>query len=111
MKHVGKIEELLEVINNDFQKRITLIPETGLDFTITFIQQLKHFLNLYSLCLLEICHELQFIGLDFFPRPILKLFQSFKMQSAFFLRFQISFFQKAQAQKEETKTPCKQGFF
>ena len=101
MKHVSKIEELLEVINNDFQKRMRLLFEKDFDSTVIFIHQLKHFLNLYNICLLEICHELQFIGLDYFPKPILKLFQSFKMQSACFLRFNISFFQKAQQPKEE----------
>ena len=110
MKHVIKVEDLLEMINNDFKKRV-MNPDNDkdLDLTTNFITQLKHYSNLYTICLLEICHELQFIGLDFFPRAVFKLFQSFKIHSSYFFKLHIKFFIKNKLDGIES-SPIK-GFF
>ena len=94
MDHLKKIEELIETINSDFRKKI-FETEKEMTFNFNYLYELKHFLKLYTICLLEICHELHFIGLDFFPNALLKLFQSFKVQTAYFLKFHINFFQRS----------------
>jgi len=100
-KHLTKIEDLLENINNDFKKRVLNFEKEHEEFSTNFITQLKQYSKLYTLCMYEICHELQTIGLDFFSRTLFKLFQSFKVHSACFLKYHIFFFQRNQSSGNE----------
>lgn len=93
-----KIEDLIEIINADFKKKCS---ENDFKNPHNYIPQLKNYLNLYTLCLLEICHDLHFIGLDFVSKSLFKLFQSFKIQYAGFLKLQIKFMEENPEQKQQ----------
>ena len=93
-----KINSLVEHIDKDFKKRIkieNLSADSNYDFSLNFISTLKNYQNLYSCCLLEMCMELQKMGLEYFPITLFKLFQSFKSQMTSFLKFHCNFFLKS----------------
>lgn len=93
-----KINSLVEHIDKDFKKRVkieNLSSDSNYDFSLNFISTLKSYQNLYSCCHLEMCMELQKMGLEYFPITLFKLFQSFKSQMTIFLKFHCNFFLKA----------------
>ena len=57
------------------------------DISIEKLSYFKRFNDLYSICLIEICSEIQFFGLDYLCILLLKLFNCFKLQQLFFMKY------------------------
>lgn len=105
-----KIQLLLELTDKEFKKKFNLTSTISLDMEIScdFLLQIKKFYQFYLLCLIEICNKLGDIGLGFASATLLQLFQTFKLNMAFFMKFNIFFFKMKNFYKEEK--PCNGNF-
>ena len=58
----------------------------------SYFSNLKKYLEIYSICLLEICDELCVYDLEIISFVIMKFFHSFKLHMVYFLKFNLDFF-------------------
>lgn len=91
--HSNNIEKLLAKIDREFKKITDSLAEelTNLDKSLGRLNYFKKFYDLYSICLLEICNEIQLFGLDYFCVLLLKLFSCFKLFLIFFMKYNSQF--------------------
>lgn len=92
-EHAEKIEKLLFVIAREFSKKFGADIEDKkiMDMNFERLTNFKKFHDLFNICLLEICHQLQLFGVNFLGMLILKLFNAFKKQFVYFISFNIAF--------------------
>lgn len=55
------------------------------------ISYMRRFFDIYSVCLLELCNEMNLFGLDHIAILLIRLFNSFKLQIAQFNKFNYAF--------------------
>ena len=93
-KSVEKIQILLELLDKEFKKKFNITNNLNLDVEITqeYLFGLKKFYQFYLLCLVELCNKINHFGLGFLSVTIMQMFQTFRVNMAFFMKFNIFFF-------------------
>ena len=98
---------MLDLIDKEFKKKFNISSTIALDVEITeeYLLNLKKFYQFYLLCLIEICNKLNDIGLGVLGLTLIQIFQTFKANMAFFLKFNIFFFKMKNLYKEAKAEP------
>ena len=75
-----------------------------------YLLSLKKFYQFYLLCLIELCNKMSEIGLGTLGLTMVQLFQTFKLNMAYFFKFNIFFFKTKNLynhEREAAAAECK----
>jgi hypothetical protein len=104
---------VIEILEREFKKNFPSQESPISEFIpkLNYLKILKKSFDIYFICALEISHRLTLMGLKSISMTILKLFQIFKIQMTFFLKYNIHFFkmQHLFSQNEEEEPVKKEG--
>lgn len=102
---------LLELLDKEFKKKFNISENLTLDSKITqeYLSSLKKFYQFYLLCLMELCNKINHYGLGFLSVILIQMFQTFRVNMAFFMKFNIFFFEMKNLYRESKTIDVSQG--